>query len=119
MNGNPPAGVDYRVAYFNNKKLDNWAGIKKVAFGEKCDMLPIDWQDSRNDTLNYGASWYLNGAGEILLGGGGANFGSACAPGYVFASFGFGDSAWNLVPRLAFYGKLKFINGKDLVAMSK
>jgi len=23
------------------------------------------------------------------------------------------------VPRLAFYGKLKFINGKDLVAMSK
>lgn len=119
VNGNPPSGVDYRVAYFNNKKVDNWAGIKKVAFGEKCDMLPIDWQDSRNDTLNYGASWYLNGAGEILLGGGNANYGSTCAPGFVNACSGFGHSHWSLVPRLAFYGKLKFVNGKDLVAMSK
>ena len=93
--------------------------IKKVAFGEKCDMLPIDWQDSRNDTLNYGASWYLNGAGEILRGGGYARIGSSCAPGCVDAAVGFGYSGWTVVPRLAFYGKLKFINGKDLVAMSK
>ena len=82
-------------------------------------MLPIDWQGSRNDTLNYGASWYLNGAGEILRGGGDAVDGSYCAPGFVNANNGFGLSYWDLVPRLAFYGKLKFINGKDLVAMSK
>ena len=41
VNGNPPAGVDYRVAYFNNKKVDNWAGIKKVAFGEKLSLIHI------------------------------------------------------------------------------
>ena len=82
-------------------------------------MLPISWQSSRNDTLNYGSSWWLNGGGEILLGGGLAHHGSACAPGSVHAGNGFGAAAWYIVPRLAFYGKLKFINGKDLVAMSK
>lgn len=116
VNGNPPSGVDYRVGYFNNKAANNWCGITKMAFGEKCDMLPIDWQSSRNDTLNYGSSWYLNGAGEILLGGGDAGRGSNWAPGFVLANIGFGAAAWNFVPRLAFYGKLKFINGKELVA---
>ena len=61
----------------------------------------------------------LNGAGEILLGGDSAYDGSYCAPGFVYARNGFGVSGWDIVPRLAFYGKLKFINGKDLVAMSK
>lgn len=116
VNGNPPSGVNYRTAYFNNEKTDNWKGVLKMAFNEKADMLPIAWQASRNETLNYAASWYLSGAGEILLGGGRASSGSYCAPGYVAAFNVFGGSDWGIVPRLSFYGKLNFVNGKELVA---
>lgn len=80
MNGNPPSGVNYRTAYFNNEAANNWKGVLKMAFGEKADLLPTAYQSSRNETLNYAASWYLNGAGEILLGGGDASYGSRCAP---------------------------------------
>ena len=116
VNGNPPSGVNYRTAYFNNEKADNYKGVATMAFGEKADLLPISYQASRNETLNYAASWYLNGAGEILLGGGNAYHGSNCAPGYVAANSSFGYSSWYLVPRLSYYGKLIFVNGKELIA---
>lgn len=116
VNGNPPSGVNYRTAYFNNEAANGWKGVATMAFGEKADLLPITWQASRNETLNYAASWYLNGAGEILLGGGGAYNGSHCAPGFVSALISFGVSDWYLVPRLSYYGKLIFVNGKELVA---
>lgn len=116
VNGNPPSGVNYRTAYFNNEAANGWKGVATMAFGEKADLLPITWQASRNETLNYAASWYLNGAGEILRGGGYANDGSHCAPGCVYAGYSFGNSNWNLVPRLSYYGKLIFVNGKELVA---
>ena len=108
--------IDYRTAYFNNEAANNWKGVLKMAFGEKADLLPTAYQSSRNETLNYAASWYLNGAGEILLGGGVASHGSSCAPGYVYANTSFGASLWGLVPRLSYYGKLNFVNGKELVA---
>ena len=116
VNGNPPSGVNYRTAYFNNEKADNYKGVATMAFGEKADLLPISYQASRNETLNYAASWYLNGAGEILRGGGGAGLGSGCAPGFVYADSSFGLSAWSVVPRLSYYGKLIFVNGKELIA---
>ena len=116
VNGNPPSGVNYRTAYFNNEAANGWKGVATMAFGEKADLLPITWQASRNETLNYAASWYLNGAGEILLGGGYASFGSDCAPGCVGAYNSFGYSRWSVVPRLSYYGKLIFVNGKELVA---
>ena len=116
VNGNPPSGVNYRTAYFNNEKADNYKGVATMAFGEKADLLPISYQASRNETLNYAASWYLNGAGEILHGGGNAYHGSNCAPGFVLASTSFGDSSWSIVPRLSYYGKLIFVNGKELIA---
>ena len=116
VNGNPPSGVNYRTAYFNNEKADNWKGVATMAFGEKADLLPISYQASRNETLNYAASWYLNGAGEILRGGGRAADGSSCAPGCVNALNSFGDSLWSIVPRLSYYGKLIFVNGKELIA---
>ena len=116
VNGNPPSGVNYRTAYFNNEAANAWKGVATMAFGEKADLLPITYQASRNETLNYAASWYLNGAGEILRGGGRADLGSLCAPGCVNAIDSFGDSAWYLVPRLSYYGKLIFVNGKELVA---
>ena len=87
-----------------------------MAFGEKADLLPTAFQTTNNTTLNYAAMWYMNGGGEILLGGGYANHGSACAPGYVLANPSFGYSAWIIVPRLSYYGKLNFVNGKELVA---
>ena len=116
VNGNPPSGVNYRTAYFNNEKADNYKGVATMAFGEKADLLPISYQASRNETLNYAASWYLNGAGEILHGGGAAYGGSGCAPGCVNANRSFGGSVWDVVPRLSYYGKLIFVNGKELIA---
>lgn len=116
VNGNPPSGVNYRTAYFNNEAANAYKGVATMAFGEKADLLPITWQSSRNETLNYAASWYLNGAGEILLGGGAASYGSGCAPGFVCANASFGHSFWRIVPRLSYYGKLIFVNGKELVA---
>lgn len=108
--------MNYRTAYFANEAANNWKGVLKMAFNEQADMLPTAYQDSRNETLNYAASWYLNGAGEILLGGGLAAYGAACCPGFVVASSSFGSALWNIVPRLSYYGKLKFVNGKELVA---
>ena len=108
--------MNYRTAYFNNEAANGWKGVATMAFGEKADLLPITWQASRNETLNYAASWYLNGAGEILHGGGNAYYGSSCAPGYVSAHGSFGNSNWLIVPRLSYYGKLIFVNGKELVA---
>lgn len=116
VNGNPPSGVNYRTAYFNNEAANAWKGVATMAFGEKADLLPITWQASRNETLNYATSWYLNGAGEILRGGGLASNGSGCAPGCVYAGNSFGNSGWSFVPRLSYYGKLIFVNGKELVA---
>lgn len=116
VNGTPPSEVNYRTAYFANEAANNWKGVLKMAFNEQADMLPTAYQDSRNETLNYAASWYLNGAGEILRGGGRAAYGAACCPGYVVASYSFGSAAWSIVPRLSYYGKLKFVNGKELVA---
>ena len=116
VNGNPPAGVNYRTAYFNNKTPEGSYGALKMAFNEKADLLPIEYQSSRNETLNYAASWYLNGGGDILRGGGDARPGSPCCPGYVDAFVVFGSSSWYTVPRLSFYGKLNFVNGKELVA---
>ena len=116
VNGNPPSGVNYRTAYFNNEAANGWKGVATMAFGEKADLLPISYQASRNETLNYAASWYLNGAGEILHGGGLANHGSDCAPGFVHADYSFGYSSWAFVPRLSYYGKLIFVNGKELIA---
>lgn len=87
-----------------------------MAFGEKADLLPTAFQTTNNTTLNYAAMWYMNGGGEILRGGGNASRGSYCAPGCVDAYVVFGNSGWDLVPRLSYYGKLNFVNGKELVA---
>lgn len=116
MNGNPPSGVNYRTAYFNNDTNSNGKCPTKMAFGEKADLLPTAFQTTNNTTLNYAAMWYMNGGGEILLGGGLADHGSNCAPGGVSANSSFGDSGWSVVPRLSYYGKLNFVNGKELVA---
>ena len=119
VNGNPPSGVNYRTAYFKNDVTTaNSYGVKQMAFGEKADLLPIGYQSSVNETIDYAARWYLaaNGGGDLLLGGGYANDGSYCAPGFVGAHVSFGLSLWYLVPRLSYYGKLIFVNGKELIA---
>jgi len=119
VNGNPPSGVNYRIGYFKNEASAAGSfGVKKMAFGEKADLLPIEFQSSTNETLDYAARWYLaaNGGGEILRGGGAAYDGSVCAPGCVGAYSSFGGSSWVIVPRLSYYGKLIFVNGKELVA---
>lgn len=115
VNGNPPSGVHFRTAYFNN--INNGGKCPtKMTFGEKADLLPTAFQASNNITLNYAAMWWTNGGGEILLGGGAAGYGSSCAPGFVDAFDGFGYASWHIVPRLSYYGKLRFVNGKELVA---
>ena len=59
---------------------------------------------------------WLWGSLNPLRGGGCAGLGSTCCPGCVVADSVFGSSGWNTVPRLSFYGKLNFVNGKELVA---
>lgn len=56
--------------------------------------------------------WFSSRGGGVppnpLHGGGNANNGSNCAPGYVNANNGFGNSNWNIVPQLTFQiGKTK------------
>ena len=116
VNRNPPSGVNYRTAYFNNDTNSSGKCPIKMAFGEKADLLPTNFQASANTTLNYAAAWYMNGGGDLLRGGGCAYDGSVCAPGCVGAGYVFGHSSWDFVPRLSYYGKLNFVNGKELVA---
>lgn len=109
-----PYGVEYRTASFYDTG-ETAAGVLKMAFGEKCDMFPTRYQHSLNETLNYACAWWTRNDRDDCLAGGFTYMEVGCAPGSMMGN-NQGGPFWLIVPRLAYYGKLRFIDGKDLAS---
>jgi len=88
--------------------------IHELILGDKLDIFPKSIGGGSTSYLG-DYSW-ANNTGQVLLWGGRAGHGSRC--GLAFAT---SDNAWSVSyayvgSRLAYYGQLKFMTGKELMA---
>ena len=67
-------------------------------------------------TSYWGDYEYINNTGQLVLWGGRANLGSYCGLGCAFSRSAFSASGSSFGSRLAYYGPLTFMSGKQLIA---
>ena len=69
------------------------------------------------DSTYYCDGFWASTSGELLLVGGGAEYGSQCGLSAARSDYGFSDSRPSIGARLAFYGNPTIVSGSELMAM--
>jgi hypothetical protein len=86
--------------------------IGQVIAGEYFDLFPTG---SAGDASSYWGDYaYASATGQVLLWGGTAADGSACGVACSASDGGWSASTSYIGARLAYYGPLTFVNGKDI-----
>ncbi|MCM1222517.1 MAG: hypothetical protein NC548_49415 [Lachnospiraceae bacterium] len=88
--------------------------VKTMILGEYFDIFGT--AIGGGATSYWGDYEYINNTGQLVLWGGNANFGSACGLGSAYSRDAFSSSASGCGSRLAYYGALTFMSGKQLIA---
>ena len=87
--------------------------VQNVILGEFFDIFP---SLLGSGSTSYWADYFWgNSTGQLCLWGGDANVGSLCGVACVDSNSAFSAALWNIGSRLAYYGMLNFVNGKDIV----
>ena len=86
--------------------------IQNMILGEYFDMFPSLL--GGNSTSYWADYFYGNATGQLCLWGGSANRGSQSGVAFVNSYDVFADSDAYFGSRLAYYGNLTFVNGKDI-----
>ena len=103
-----PSG-DYRTL----QRLTNEGYITEEILGEHFDLIPKKL--GGGSTSNWCDYFYGNTTGQLCLWGGHALYGSNCGVASVYSSYAFSDASSYFGSRLAYYGNLKDVDGKDIV----
>ena len=88
--------------------------IKELILGEKLDIFPKSL--GGGSTSYWGDYSWANATGQVLLWGGSATYGSRCGLAYAASHDAWSGSSAAVGSRLAYYGKLTFMSGKELMA---
>lgn len=88
--------------------------IREPILGEHLDIFPK--LTGGGSTSYWGDYSWANTTGQVLLWGGYANHGSQCGLAYADSSNAWSVSYSSFGSRLAYYGPLTFMNGKELMA---
>lgn len=88
--------------------------IKELILGEKLDVFPKTI--GGGSTSYWGDYSWANTTGQVLLWGGAASNGSRCGLAFATSTGAWSYSASGVGSRLAYYGQLKFMPGKELMA---
>ena len=88
------------------------AYIKEIILGEYFDVFP---SSLGGGSTSYWADYFWgNTTGQLCRWGGDAGYGSHCGLACVYSHIAFSYSHSNLGSRLAYFGMLTFVNGKDI-----
>jgi hypothetical protein len=102
-----PAGL-YRQ--LERVTAEGW--VKKIISGEYFDIMPSEvGADSSSYWCDY--SW-ANTTGQVVLWGGDANLGATCGLASAFSNNGWSIASAYIGSRLAYYGPLDFVDGKNI-----
>ncbi len=88
--------------------------VKELQLGEYLDIFPKTI--GGGSTSYWGDYSWQNTTGQVLLWGGSANYGSRCGLAYANSDNAWSNSNAHIGSRLAYYGKLTFMSGKELMA---
>lgn len=88
--------------------------IKELILGEKLDIFPKTI--GGGSTSYWGDYSWANTTGQVLLWGGLAKHGSPCGLAFANSCNAWSDSHSSFGSRLAYYGQLQFMTGKELMA---
>ena len=89
----------------------NW--IKSIIGGSDFDVMPSTLGGSATEYLS--GYTYQNNTGQLLLWGGAASDGFGCGVACSHGSYAFSNAYADLGSRLAYYGKLIFKDGRELL----
>lgn len=90
--------------------------VQRMLLGEYFDLIP-ELVSSSADSATYWCDYFWgNTTGQLLLWGGYANFGPRAGLGCAHPEHAFSASYAPLGARLAYYGPLEFMSGRELVA---
>ena len=88
--------------------------IKELILGEQLDIFPKTI--GGGSTSYWGDYSWANNTGQVLLWGGSAPHGSHCGLAYAHSINAWSGSSSDVGSRLAYYGQLQFMTGKELMA---
>ena len=106
-----PAG-EYRQI----TRLTTEGFIKEMVLGPKFDIFASVLGGGAGGSSYWGDYQYANATGQLVLLGGNARGGSSCGLGYVNSSNAWSSADADVGSRLAYYGELDIVDGKDLAA---
>jgi hypothetical protein len=106
-----PAG-DYRQI----TRLTTEGFIKEMILGPKFDIFASVLGGGAGGSSYWGDYQYANSTGQLVLLGGYAYYGSYCGLGYVNSYYAWSYAYATLGSRLAYYGDMEIVDGKDLAA---
>lgn len=87
--------------------------IKELILGEKLDIFPKTI--GGGSTSYWGDYSWANATGQVLLWGGNAYYGSRCGLAFAYSNYAWSSSYSSVGSRLAYYGQLQFMSGKELM----
>jgi hypothetical protein len=95
-------------------RLTNGSGsaVQKMKLGEYFDLFPAAF--GGNTSQNWGVADWSNATGQVLMVGGDSDYGSSSGVGYSYSSNAWSLSSAHFGARLAYYGKVTFVDGKDI-----
>ena len=97
-------------------RLTSEGYIKEETVGEFFDLVPT--AQGGGGTFDWADYHYANATGQVLLWGGHATDGAYCGLAYTRSSSAWSDSYARFGSRLAYYGELTVMSGRELVAES-
>lgn len=103
---------DYRLL----TRLTTSGYIQEETVGEFFDLVPK--VHGGGGTSYWGDYHYANATGQVLLWGGHAPYGAYCGLAFAYSTNAWSSSHANLGSRLAYYGELTVMSGRELVAES-
>jgi hypothetical protein len=90
--------------------------VQRMLLGEYFDLIP-EIVSSSADSATYWCDYFWgNTTGQLLLWGGAANYGPRAGLGSAASNSAFSFSSAYFGARLAYYGPLEFMSGRELVA---
>ena len=97
-------------------RLTSEGYIHTETVGEFFDLVPTS--HGGGGTQYWGDYHYANATGQVLLWGGLANVGALCGLACAHSDYAWSSSYASFGSRLAYYGELTVMSGRELVAES-
>jgi hypothetical protein len=88
------------------------SAVQKMKLGEYFDLFPAAF--GGNTSQNWGVANWSNTTGQVLIVGGSSYYAASSGVGYSYSYNAWSTSYAAFGARLAYYGKVTFVDGKDI-----